>query len=59
MRLKEIKDAAHDYQKNSRWAELHCASRAARIIGIGTKYIRLMTPGRIQKVTPESIRKVW
>ncbi len=66
MTLNKIKDKAHDYLKQSRWAHLRMAKDwygppdQARIIGIGRKYVRLMwNNGEVMNVEPEEITKVW
>jgi hypothetical protein len=62
MRLKEIKNAAHDHQSNSRWVQFHADdsdAKSYRVIGIGRKYVRVIEGGRAHNVTPESIKAVW
>lgn len=66
MTLKEVKAIAGDWDKNTRWAIVESpvyggadGTCQVRIVGIGTKHVRVLNVGGIWSARPSEIRRVW
>jgi len=60
--IKQVKAKASDCQKTHRWARCEVKGElfTYRIIGVGTKYVRLMdNSGFIWTELPKNITRIW
>jgi len=63
--IKQVKSKAGDCKSTHRWARVRCESTGNlftyRIVGIGTKFVRLMYPGlgTIYREEPKNFTRVW
>jgi hypothetical protein len=65
MELARIKRDCSDFRKSSRWVDVRSdfditKSTAFRIIGIGRKFVRVMSNGgTVFNVKPEDVKRCW
>jgi len=63
--IKQVRARAGDCKTTHRWARVRCEVTGNlftdRIVGVGTKYVRLMHPGlsTIYKEKPKNFTRVW
>ncbi|QDT59432.1 hypothetical protein SV7mr_19390 [Stieleria bergensis] len=63
--IRQVKSKAGDCKSTHRWARVRCDVTGDlftyRIVGIGTKFVRLMHPGlgTIYREKPKNFTRVW